>query len=41
VRLSVGIEDIRDILADLDQAIEAANGQAYSPEAKTEPLAAK
>ncbi len=25
VRLSVGIEDIRDILADLDQAIEAAN----------------
>ncbi len=28
VRLSVGIEDIRDILADLDKAIEAANGQA-------------
>jgi O-acetylhomoserine (thiol)-lyase len=28
VRLSVGIEDIRDILADLDQAIEAANGEA-------------
>ena len=26
VRLSVGIEDIRDILDDLDQAIEAANG---------------
>jgi O-acetylhomoserine (thiol)-lyase len=26
VRLSVGIEDIRDILSDLDQAIEAANG---------------
>jgi O-acetylhomoserine (thiol)-lyase len=26
VRLSVGIEDIRDILADLDRAIEAANG---------------
>jgi O-acetylhomoserine (thiol)-lyase len=26
VRLSVGIEDIRDILADLDQAIEKANG---------------
>jgi O-acetylhomoserine (thiol)-lyase len=26
LRLSVGIEDIRDILADLDQAIEAANG---------------
>jgi O-acetylhomoserine (thiol)-lyase len=29
VRLSVGIEDIRDIIADLDQAIEAANGQAF------------
>jgi len=29
VRLSVGIEDIRDILADLDQAIEAANGQSF------------
>jgi O-acetylhomoserine (thiol)-lyase len=27
VRLSVGIEDIRDILADLDQAITIANGQ--------------
>jgi O-acetylhomoserine (thiol)-lyase len=26
LRLSVGIEDIRDILADLDQAIKAANG---------------
>jgi O-acetylhomoserine (thiol)-lyase len=26
VRLSVGIEDVRDIVADLDQAIEAANG---------------
>ena len=26
VRLSVGIEDLRDILADLDQAIETANG---------------
>jgi O-acetylhomoserine (thiol)-lyase len=26
VRLSVGIEDIRDILADLDQAIKIANG---------------
>ena len=26
VRLSVGIEDIRDIIADLDQAIETANG---------------
>jgi O-acetylhomoserine (thiol)-lyase len=30
VRLSVGIEDIRDILADLDQAIEAANGLAFA-----------
>jgi O-acetylhomoserine (thiol)-lyase len=30
VRLSVGIEDIRDILADLDQAIEAANGHTSS-----------
>jgi O-acetylhomoserine (thiol)-lyase len=30
VRLSVGIEDIRDILADLDQAIEVANGHAFS-----------
>jgi len=29
VRLSVGIEDIRDQVADLDQAIEAANGQAF------------
>ena len=32
VRLSVGIEDIRDILADLDQAIEAANGHAVRGE---------
>ena len=31
VRLSVGIEDIRDIVADLDQAIEAANGQTVQP----------
>ena len=30
VRLSVGIEDIRDILADLDQAIEVANGHAFT-----------
>jgi O-acetylhomoserine (thiol)-lyase len=28
VRLSVGIEDVRDILADLEQAIQAANGTA-------------
>ncbi len=32
VRLSVGIEDIRDILADLDQAIETANGHAFAAE---------
>jgi O-acetylhomoserine (thiol)-lyase len=30
VRLSVGIEDIRDILADIDQAIESANGHAFA-----------
>ena len=30
VRLSVGIEDIRDILADLDQAIAAANGHSIT-----------
>jgi O-acetylhomoserine (thiol)-lyase len=35
VRLSVGIEDIRDILADLDQAIEAANGQVFPDAAAT------
>jgi O-acetylhomoserine (thiol)-lyase len=33
VRLSVGIEDIRDILADLDQAIESANGHAFTSSA--------
>ena len=34
VRLSVGIEDLRDILADLDQAIDTANGHsALKPEA--------
>jgi O-acetylhomoserine (thiol)-lyase len=32
VRLSVGIEDIHDILADLDQAIEIANGHAFAPD---------
>jgi len=26
VRLSIGIEDVRDLIADLDQAIEVANG---------------
>jgi O-acetylhomoserine (thiol)-lyase len=36
VRLSVGIEDLRDILADLDQAIETANGHsALKPELLT------
>jgi O-acetylhomoserine (thiol)-lyase len=38
VRLSVGIEDLRDILADLDQAIEAANGHSAL---KSEVLAAR
>ena len=36
VRLSVGIEDIRDILADLDQAIEAANGHVVTKGATTD-----
>jgi O-acetylhomoserine (thiol)-lyase len=31
VRLSVGIEDVRDILADLNDAIEAANGHSAMP----------
>jgi O-acetylhomoserine (thiol)-lyase len=35
VRLSVGIEDIRDILADLDQAIKIANGTAPACSAAT------
>jgi O-acetylhomoserine (thiol)-lyase len=39
VRLSVGIEDIRDILADLDQAIEAANGHKFA--GSTQAVAAK
>ena len=34
VRLSVGIEDIRDIVADLDQAIEAANGHTVAGASK-------
>lgn len=38
VRLSVGIEDIRDILADLNQAIEVANGHSAQ---KQEELAAR
>ena len=32
IRLSIGIEDARDILADLDQAIEAANGTVFAGE---------
>ena len=35
VRLSVGIEDIRDIIADLDQAIESANGHAFAEKTAT------
>jgi O-acetylhomoserine (thiol)-lyase len=35
VRLSIGIEDIRDILADLDQAIAIANGQSATAETAT------
>ena len=31
VRLSVGIEDVRDLLADLNQAIEVANGHSAKP----------
>src|SRR5580658_1264626 len=41
VRLSVGIEDIRDILADLDQAIEGANGHTSAGAPATAELAAK
>jgi len=41
VRLSVGIEDIRDILADLDQAIEAANGHTFASSLSTAELAAQ
>src|SRR6204780_5076849 len=41
VRLSVGIEDIRDIVADLDQAIEAANGHAIAGATTTAGLAAQ
>ena len=31
VRLSVGIEDVRDLLADLNEAIEVANGHSARP----------
>jgi O-acetylhomoserine (thiol)-lyase len=41
VRLSIGIEDVRDILADLDQAIEAANGHTAAVPAATAGLAAQ
>jgi O-acetylhomoserine (thiol)-lyase len=41
VRLSVGIEDIRDILDDLDQAIEVANGQTVASQAQNGVLAAQ
>src|SRR5271166_6246588 len=41
VRLSVGIEDIRDILADLDQAITAANGHAFTGTTETAGIAAQ
>jgi len=33
IRLSIGIEDVRDIVADIDQAIEAANGVSLAGEA--------
>jgi O-acetylhomoserine (thiol)-lyase len=41
VRLSVGIEDIRDILDDLDQALVAAHGQSFSGKAEVAGLAAQ
>jgi O-acetylhomoserine (thiol)-lyase len=41
VRLSVGIEDIRDILADLDQAIEAANDHTTQGASNPKELAAR
>ena len=41
VRLSVGIEDIRDIVADLDRAIQAANSHSFHGENATAGLAAQ
>lgn len=41
VRLSVGIEDIRDILDDLDQAIEIANGHTFAGKAEKAGAAAR
>jgi hypothetical protein len=38
VRLSIGIEDVRDLIADLDQAIAAANSAVSEKELE---LAAK
>ena len=41
VRLSVGIEDVRDIIADLEQAIETANGHTFENATSTAGLAAQ
>jgi O-acetylhomoserine (thiol)-lyase len=41
VRLSVGIEDVRDILSDLDHAIETANGSTFDGAVDRAGLAAK
>jgi O-acetylhomoserine (thiol)-lyase len=41
VRLSVGIEDVRDIIADLDQAIEGANGHTFEGTPATAELTAQ
>ncbi len=41
VRLSIGIEDIRDIIADLDQAIAAANGHSHTGKTEAAGLAAQ
>ena len=40
-QISVGIEDILDILADLDQAIQVANGSTCRERAATESVAAQ
>lgn len=41
VRLSIGIEDLRDILADLDRAIAAANGHTFAGTTEKAGLAAR
>lgn len=41
VRLSIGIEDLRDILADLDRAIEVANGHTFAGTTEKAGLAAR